>query len=46
MKFGGGGNLGLSREYPKKRFGPMFYSWWSCPLRALRSDVTTLAKGK
>ena len=28
-----GGNLGLSREYRKKLFGPMFYSWCNCPLR-------------
>ena len=32
MKVGTGGNLGLSREYHKKLFGPLFYSWWSCPL--------------
>ena len=31
MKVGSGGNLGLSSEYPKKLFGPMFNSWWSCP---------------
>ena len=28
-----GGNLDLSREYHKKQFGPLFYSWWNCPLR-------------
>ena len=33
MKVGTGGNLGLSREYHKKLFGPLFYSWWNCPLR-------------
>ena len=32
MKVDSGGNLGLSREYPKKLFGHMFYSWWNCPL--------------
>ena len=26
---------GLSREYPKKLFGPMFYSWWNSPLTCL-----------
>ena len=31
VKVGSGGNLGLSREYPKKLFEPMFYSWWNCP---------------
>ena len=31
MKVGRAGNLGLSREYPKKLLGPMFYSWWNCP---------------
>ena len=29
---GSGGNLGLSREYSKKLFGRMFYSWCNCPL--------------
>ena len=32
MKVGSGGNLGLSREYPKKLSGPLFHSWWKCPL--------------
>ena len=32
MKVGTGGNLGLSREYHKKLFGPLFYPWWNCPL--------------
>ena len=32
MKVGTGGNLGLSREYHKKLFGPLFYTWWNCPL--------------
>ena len=27
MKVGSGGNLGLSRAYPKELFGLMFYSW-------------------
>ena len=33
MKVGSAGNLGLSREYSLKLFGPMFYSWWNCPLK-------------
>ena len=32
MKVGTGGNLGLSREYHMKLFGPLFYPWWNCPL--------------
>ena len=32
MKVGTGGNLGLSREYHKQLFGPLFYTWWNCPL--------------
>ena len=32
MKVGTGGNLGLSREYHKNLFGPLFYTWWNCPL--------------
>ena len=32
MKVGPGGNLGLSREYHKKLFGPLFYQWSNCPL--------------
>ena len=32
MKVGTGRNLDLSREYHKKLFGPLFYSWWNCPL--------------
>ena len=31
MKVGSGGDLDLSREYSKKLFGPMFYSWCNCP---------------
>ena len=27
-----GNQLHLSREYSKKLFGPMFYSWCNCPL--------------
>ena len=27
IKVGSGGNLGLSREYSKKIYGPMFYLW-------------------
>ena len=30
MKVGTGGNLDLSREYHKKLFGPLFYTWWIC----------------
>ena len=33
MKVGTGRNLDLSREYHKKLFGPLFHSWWNCPLR-------------
>ena len=33
VKVGTGGNLSLSREYHKKLFGPLFYTWWNCPLR-------------
>ena len=32
MKVGISGNLGLSREYHKKLSGPLFYTWWNCPL--------------
>ena len=32
MKVGTGGNLGLSRVYHKNLFGPLFYTWWNCPL--------------
>ena len=32
VKVGSGGNLGLSREYSKKLFGPKFHSWFNCPL--------------
>ena len=32
MNVGTGGNLDLSREYHKKLFGALFYSWWNCPL--------------
>ena len=31
MKVGTGGNLNLGREYHKKLFEPLFYSWWNCP---------------
>ena len=34
MKVGTSRNLDLSREYHKKLFGPLFYSWWNCPLSA------------
>ena len=37
MMVGTGGNLGLSREYHKKLFGPLFYTWWNCPLRETTS---------
>ena len=33
MKVGTGRNLDLSREYHKKLIGPLFYSWWNCPLK-------------
>ena len=32
IKVGSGGNLGLSREYFKKLYGPMFCSWCNFPL--------------
>ena len=32
MTVDSGGNLGLSKGYPKKLFWPMFYSWWNFPL--------------
>ena len=32
MKVGSGGNLGLSSEYHKKLFGPLFYSRCNRPL--------------
>ena len=32
MKVGTGRNLDLSREYHKTLFGPLFHSWWNCPL--------------
>ena len=32
MKVGTGRNLDISREYHKKLFGPLFHSWWNCPL--------------
>ena len=35
MKVGTGRNLDLSREYHKKLFGPLFNSWWNCPLTIL-----------
>ena len=31
-KSSSGGNLGLSREYHKKLFGPLLYPCWNCPL--------------
>ena len=30
MKIDSGGNLGLSREYSEKQFGPMFHLWCNC----------------
>ena len=41
MKVGTGGNFGLSREYHKQLFGPLFYTWWNCPLSDI-DDVTLL----
>ena len=41
MKVGSGGNLGLRREFPKKPFRPMFYSWWNCSLK-LPIDVESI----
>ena len=36
MKAGTGRNLDLSGEYHKKLFGPLFHSWWNCPLTIQR----------
>ena len=33
LKVGSGVHLGLSRTYANNLFGPMFYSWWNCPLK-------------
>ena len=41
MKVGSDGNLGLSREYPEKLFGPLFYSLWNCPLSLLMPHTHT-----
>ena len=49
MKVGSGGNLGLSREYPKKLFGPIvlfmvelsFKRW-----KGLKCDFLVLAEGE
>ena len=30
MKAGSDGNSGLNKEYSKKLFGSIFYSWWNC----------------
>ena len=46
MKLGSGGNLGLSREYSKKLFGPMFYSWFNCPLRSSHVNELPVTNGK
>ena len=32
MEVGSCGVLDMSRVYPNTLFGPMFYSWWNCPL--------------
>ena len=32
MEVGICGVLDMSRVYLKTLFGPMFYSWWNCPL--------------
>ena len=39
MMVGSGENLDFSREYPEKLFGPLFYSWWNCPL--INNDFLT-----
>ena len=33
MEVGSCGVLDMSQVYHKTLFGPMFYSWWNCPLR-------------
>ena len=38
MEVGGCGVLDMSRVYPKTPFGPMFYSWWNCPLKEHSPD--------
>ena len=43
MKVGTGGNLGLSREYHKKLFGPLFYPWWNFPLRYAISKILSFS---
>ena len=45
MMVSSGGNFGLGREYHKKLFGPMFYSWWNCPLSKI-SNVMCLTQAK
>ena len=42
MKDGNGGNLGLSREYHKKLYGPLFYTWWNCPLSVYNTGYDPL----
>ena len=38
MKVGSGGVLDLSREYSKKLFRSLFYSWCNCPLKVTREN--------
>ena len=33
MEVGSCGVFVMSRDYPKTLFGPIFQSWWNCPLR-------------
>ena len=35
VELGSCGVLDMSRVYHKTLFGPMFYSWWNCPLSNL-----------
>ena len=44
MKVGTGGNLDLSREYHMKLFGPLFYTWWNCPLNFAKLTFKTLSQ--
>ena len=45
LTWGTGGNLGLNREYRKKLFGPLFYTWWNCPLKISPDPYTFTVMG-
>ena len=46
MEVGSCGDLDMSRVYPKTLFGPMFYSWWNCPLREPGVRVRCIGAGE